>query len=254
MSFISDIILGESLGYGPILMGTNAKYEKSLYSHYIVTHDPMDEQLSFSRIIFASLMLTVSVIYQFWLYNEYNINSKGHKYKLVRFKKYTISKKLYRQMLVKSCWIALILSTIHFIDNIMRPVSYYMPYWIHAGIFISEDITMITFIVNTIIAMAGLYILLYHNFFYSNKYVFLLGIFILLYWIINLLIVFLHFYVSPIYNFSFIPLITIFGEGFGGLYVLYHLYIITLIFYIGRNKAKTQCINKIILNRQNFRN
>lgn len=204
---------------GPWLMITQSKSELShinaINQQHIVVYDPPDEQFSTSRYSLAASILLSTIVANVWLlYRILQIGDSKYS-KSLPFAKSKLMSLLVLIFTTNIFW------GIHWIDNIMRPVDYYTPYWIHAGIFYCQDITAIAYNIYLVLTMIAINSIIQNN----QQYKFICYIMLNLY-AFNIWFGIAHFIVEPISSFSIDCILSIFGEVIFGMichiYVLYN--------------------------------
>ena len=203
--------------FGPWLMSTNSKSElshiNSLNQQQIVVYDPPNEQFSTTRYLLAASILISTIVANVWLlYRRGQIGDSKYSQALP-FAKSKLMSLLILIFTTNIFW------GIHWIDNIMRPVDYYTPYWIHAGIFYCQDITAIAYNIYLLFTIIAL------NAIIQNKQEYKLMCYIMLnLYAFNIWFGIAHFIVEPISSFSIDCTLSIFGEVTFGM--ICHIYVL----------------------------
>ncbi|ETO30762.1 hypothetical protein RFI_06359 [Reticulomyxa filosa] len=192
---------------------SGAKFGTSGFGSPVVIHDPFDEQYGYLRLFMALLILLYAIISLVWLY----------------FLKKKLKQNLTDQkaMLILLFGLSVGVSGFHFADNLMRPVDYWTPEWIHRGLATVQDITCIYWLGNNTLGLYALYHLAWGRL--EKKYTYMMYLYCFAIWSGQS-----HFIVAPIWDFHWFCIATILGEGFTSIALHIYMY-----FFYSRESPRT---------------
>lgn len=200
---------------GPLLVPSKSILGYSDYGFAIVTYEPLEEQFALYRFFFAALIIIYSLISQYYLYKW----SKQIKLKNNPSNKYSL-------YLIYFYWFSLIGCSLHFPDNLMRPVDYYTPWFVHCGILMTQDLTSYFWIYNNTIGMYSLYQMINYKPQKCGNFKFTVHTWLMYYHASNIWTGQAHFIAAPFFGFGLFERFSVLFEGIAA--IILHLYMIKL--------------------------